>query len=551
MAHFLIKRKNIQIKDHNNTPFLCQKEIELSPDWVLNISGSNQTYDFFEFKKDSSLIFSFGYVCYNESNSIKDTLFQCLLNFEENNLGILKKKLLGQFIIIIKKNSSLYIINDFLGSRNIFYDSSKNLVTSSYLWAEEAIGFGSDYLDQYKTLEYFALREVKYPTWLGHQTMNKYINWLLPYQYLKINLNENILEVRPITYELDNRKDSNINVLSEKLIHQLSGILERREFINSTIGCSLTGGRDSRLIATLAANIYPNCRYRIAINRSNQNTLMDLKIAKKISKINNIYLDTYEFKPEYHETLFSRLTEDMTPAFNISITPIIISNQEYALTFGGVYGTEIFEPISADNIIKYKHNLTNRIKASINSTEHFLNNLLESIDNQFDEIKRYYKIREADEKDYIRIFQILITARYSSFIISAMAQYGYDFEPYGSYPLVELALQVDPVLWGNPKSLAGDAQVQKTALFKISKNASRVIAYSSFRPVMPFSLSSSIIYVGGYALHLYSWIYRKLSNKNKEKQKLSMPGFEYISNGWYKYYVNKINKYMSKRDLTK
>ncbi|MCX7974336.1 MAG: hypothetical protein N3B16_07525 [Candidatus Aminicenantes bacterium] len=541
MAHFLLKHKSIHSNEPESFLFSNLRNIQLSQNWMLFISGSNTTYDYYE--KDGNFICAIGYVCNSDSYSMKDTLSECLIRFEEKNLVSFKKELLGQFIIIIKKNSSVFIFDDFIGGRNIFYNSEGNLVTSSFAWAEESIGFGYDFLNYYKTLEYLALREVKYPAWLGQQTMNKKINWLLPYEYIKFNINQENFEVKRILFEIDNIKESNLNILSEKLIQNLSRVIERKEFLNSKIGCSLTGGRDSRLVATLAANIFPKCRYRTAISKSNIKSLKDLKVAKKISRINRIKLDIYEFTLSTHEKLFRTLTEDMIPAYNITITPLIINNNNYALTLGGIFGSEIFEPILVKLIATYNQVIAARIKKSIASNNQFIDQLMESITGQFTDIKRHYHLKEADERDYIRIFQLLITARYSSFITAAMAQFGYDLEPYGSYPLVELALQIDSSLWGYKKSLAGDATVQKVSLYKISRAASRVLAYSSYRPVMPFCLRSSPKYLWGYFLHINDWITRKISDVTQSRQKLSIPGFNYASDGWYEYYLNRIDKY--------
>lgn len=547
MTHYLIKHKNIQINEVEF--FLCSnpRKIELNSKWTIFITGPNRTYTYYE--KDENFIFAFGYVCETNSYSMQDTLFKCLDAFEENNIVSLKKKLLGQFIIIIKKNSNVFILNDFIGARNVFYNSDDNLTTSSLSWAEKSIGSRPEFFNHYKTLEYLVLREVKYPTWLGHKTMNKNINWLLPYEYIKINIKEDKFEIKQISYDIDNKKDSNLDFLSEKLLQHLSQVIERKEFLNSAIGCSLTGGRDSRLVATLASSIFPKCRYRIAISKYNKNSLKDLNVARKISKINKIHLDVYELIPDVHETLFRTLTEDMIPAYNITITPLIINNHRYSLTFGGVYGSEIFEPILSSNITNYKHNIAVRIKTTITSSNKYIDQFMESVENQLDDIQKHYHLKENDERDYIRIFQILITARYSSFILAAMAQFGYDLEPYGSYPLVEFALQINPKFWGNKKSLIGDATVQKAALYRISKNTSRIMAYSSYRPAMPFSFRSSIKYFGCYFLHLYNSMLRKLSYKAQRKQILRLPGFKYRSNSWYKYYLNRIDKYQSIKEL--
>ena len=542
MANFLIKNKYIKTKEYEPSLSSSFEKIDLSSKWVLYISNYFGKYKYYEINGD--LIYSFGYVCSEESNSIKDTLRNCLINFNENNIQFLKKNLFGQFILIIKKNSYIFIINDFLGVGNIFYNSDRNLITSSFSLAEEAIGYGPDYNNYYKIMEYLALREIKYPAWLGSETMNNKINWLLPYEYIKINLKDDKIDINRIAYEIDNSKDNNIDRLSDQLIYRLSSIIERKEYLDSIIGCSLTGGRDSRLIATLAAKKYKNCRYRIAIDRNNRRALKDFKIAKKISKINRITLDTYEFTSLENEQLFRVLTEDLVPAFNKTITPLIINSNRYDLTLGGVFGSEIFEPIFSETFANYLKYLISRARKSITANYYFWDKLIESIETQFKEIKAFYHLKYNDEKDYIRIFQLLITSRYASFILSAMAQYGYDLEPYGCYPLVELSLQTDPVFWGNKKSLIGDANLQKVALYKISKEAARVMAYASYRPAMPFSLRASPRYFYGYFLNLSNWLYKKINKKANIYPVALFDDFFYSSDGWNKYYIERIKKYM-------
>lgn len=549
MADFLIKHKDNKFGLSESAFEHLSRRIELNSALMLYIRGSDRTYRYYE--RGSDFICSFGYVFRKESFSMEHFLTEFLTSFEENSLADIKETVLGQFVLIIKKQTDLFIINDFLGGRNIFYSPERKLITSSFLWAEESVGCGPDHLDYYKILEYLALREVKYPTWLGSRTMNREIKWLLPYQYIKLDLRNarSELEIKPLKLKLDNRKDSNLSALAEKLIHQLSGVMERREFLNQTVGCSLTGGRDSRLIATLAGQLFPGCRYRIAVSELDKNSLKDFKIARKISRINKVQLDVYEFKPEEQEPLFRVLTEELIPAFNISITPLILNNYRYALTFGGVYGTEIFEPIFIDKIDKFIKHLINRVRSSMSLTEDLLDNFVEGIKNQISEIKKSYSLAEADDTDYIRMFQLFITARYSSFIISAMAQYGFDLEPYGSFPLIELAFQIDPTLWGNRKTMAGDALVQKTALFKISREAARVLAFSSFRPVMPFSLRSSLRYFFGYLLHVHYWARKEISEIAQKKQTLMLPGIKYTADGWYKYFISRIGKYVEIKSL--
>jgi len=473
------------------------------------------------------------------------TLKKVLLSFDEDRISALKKELAGQFILIIRKTDYLYIFSDFLGSRNIFYSADGTIISSSFSFIEKSIGINPDDLDPYKFIEFLAVKELLYPCWLGRQTINKNIHYLLPYEYIKIDLNNIKYDIKEIDHYINNVKQSDIQFLSRALINSLDSIINRQEFKNSLVCSSITGGRDSRIVATIAAKRYASCHYRIAISSLNRNSLKNFKIAKKISKINETPLDIYELELPYHENIFTKITENFCPAFNITITPVIINSGRYAIGFGGVYGTELFVPIAHKSIQEYLAKALLRAKSYLTVGEYFWERFVSSIQQQIKEIKEHYIFERKEERDYLRLFYLLITARYSSFIVSAFNQFGYQLEPFGSFPLIELAFQISPELWGNKRRIAGDALVEAAALSGLSPRTARVLPYSSYRPMMPFSILSSPLYMWGYALKARSWLINKIIPAQKKQFRRVMPGVFYVSNGWERYYMKKLSEYSS------
>ena len=184
-----------------------------------------------------------------------------------------------------------------------------------------------------------------------------------------------------------------------------------------------------------------------------------------------------------------------------------------------------------------------KVQNSIKADKVFWDKFDISLQEQMRDIKEHYRLQDDDQRDHIRLFHLLITARYNSFINSAINQFGYQLEPFGTFPVIETGLQISPEYWGNKRSIIGDALIEKEALYRISPKAAMVLAYSSYRPVMPFSFWSMPLYMGGYILNLLNWLSRKILPKNIKEQKQILPEIYYKSDGWEKYYLERLSKY--------
>ena len=507
--------------------------------WVYGKEGT-----FCIVRNGEDVIASIGYVCHIDGESVQATLAQIISSFDESQIGDLKKKLVGQYVLLIKKGDNIYLFSDFMGARNIFYSDDGMVVSSSFSKVEDLVQTSSSDLDMYKVFEFLAMRHILYPTWLGRSTEHKRIKWLLPYEYLVIDLASSSFRLGSIVYTIDNKKQSDCALLASELLSTLRTIINRREFKNSPVAASMTGGRDSRLVAGIAAEQFPNLRYRTAVSSERFSSLKDLEVADKLAKIQGIPLDVYRFQTGRDEERFHELTEGIAPSFNHSITPLIDSAASYSLGLGGVYGTELFMPILCNTINEYIETRVESAKRALKVEDGFWNNFCESLHDEFRRIKEHYQLSNADDRDCIRLFNLLDTARYSSFILSAFNRAGYQLEPYGSYPVLDLALRVAPALWGNHRRLGGDALVQKTTMAKLNPPMARVMAYSSFRPMLPFSITSAPFYLMGFTLQVADWLKNKFDDIKKEPTRTDLPGGYYLSNGWEKQFLGRtVKKY--------
>lgn len=494
------------------------------------IYGKKGTYCLVRNGEDS--IASIGYVCFIDGNSIQETLTQILHSFQESQVGDLKKKLIGQYVLLIKKDQKIYLFSDFMGARNIFYSDNGIVISSSFMQVEDLLQTSSSDLDMYKVLEFLAVRHVIYPAWLGRSTEHKSIKWVLPYEYLAIDVANSDFRVGLVFYSIDNTKQSDLSMLSNELISTLRTIIGLQEFRDSFVTASLTGGRDSRLVATIMSEYYANVRFRTSVSAGNYDTLRDMKVARKIARILGVSLGVYSFQQDRDEEKFYEITEGFSPLFNQIITPLIDSADIYALGFGGIFGTELFMPLPWHSIDEYIQGGVERAKKYLQVEDDFWGYFREAIFDEFRRIKSHYQLTNKDDRDYIRLFSQLITARYGSFIISAFNRTGYQLEPYGCYAVLELALRVSPALWGGHRKLGGDALVQKAAIAKLNYQVARVLTYKHSRAMLPLSITSFPLNLIGFVLQVGDWVKKRFDKSLKESIRTDLAGGYYLSNGW-------------------
>jgi len=540
MADILIRHNSINNLSAKQNEII--EQIKIGSQIECQISGKKGTFCIIRNGEDA--IASIGYVCFIDGNSVQDTLSKILNSFDESQIGELKKTLVGQYVILIKKGDDIYLFSDFMGSRNIFYSDDGNVISTSFSNIENLLGTNSSDLDTYKLFEFLAMRHILYPTWLGNTTENRRIKWLLPYEYLAVNTSNSSYRLGSIVYTIDNTKQSDCSLLADELLSRLKAIINRREFNDTSVATSLTGGRDSRLVGAIAAKQFRNIRFRTAVSSATLSSTKDLEAAGKIAKLLRIPLDVYTFQPGRDDERFIKLTEGFTPSYNHSMTPLIDSAGSYSLGLGGVYGTELFMAIPWNTIDEYVQQKVANAKKSLRLEDSFWNNFCESLNCEFRRIREHFHMINDDERDYIRLFNLLDTVRYSSFILSAFNQMGYQLEPYGNYTIMELAFRVAPTLWGNHRKLGGDALVQKYAMAKLDPRLARIMTYSSFRPMAPLSLTSSPFYLMGFMIHVAYWLKEKFKVDKKKQIRINLPTGYYISDGWEKHFIGRtVEKY--------
>lgn len=544
MADLLIRlNKNFQL--YTNTK--NEKIIAISPELGDKLLILGQRHTFFIKNKEKDFIISFGYLRDTNEESISNSLKRILDDFDENKIAEYKKRLAGQFVLLIKKGKEIFLFSDFFGSRNIFYSADKLIISTSFNIIENIIKPSGGDLCFDKILEYVATRTF-YPSWLGRETINRKLKWLMPYEYIKINLQENSMSIKKLSFYINNNKSKDSKQLAIKLKRRLEDTIKIPEYIEYRVASSITGGIDSRLVALIVSGYFKNPVLRMAYSNDKYDSKIDLRIAEKLAKIIGIPLDVYNYNEDSDYDTYYIITEGLAPIFNKTITPIIERANNYKIGFGGSYASELFEPLPYVNAYNFIDERLKRSKKLINANSLFWETLYSSFHDCMQEIRSSINLEENIERDYLRIFYLYHTARYSSHLVRAFNDYGLQIEPYGSFYVLELALQTDDFLFGSSnRSISGEKRIQKIAITSINESAARQLAFKEFRPLVPLSIKSLGIYLYGfYKKALYS-LRSRIMRLNKKKIVVELPNATYISDGFE---INLIRKIEEKYGIT-
>lgn len=478
---------------------------------------------------DSRLII-LGYV-YCVDMSLNEYFNNLLLDFNEGQIPEIKKTLHGQYTLLLLVKNILYIYSDFLQSRPIYYSFESKIICSRF---DEICQFTSnDSFDDYKIFEYLAMKHIVYPSFLSNSTLNEEIYRLRAYEYLKINLDNGLIEVGNLIFEINNKKEYSLDIISNKIERKLKSLIYNPDFKNKKIGLTLTGGFDSRLISFIAKSYYSNSYFRIAVNKGKVSK--DYSIAKKISRITNKNLIVFENDPDLQQNLFYKITDGFSPKENSIITPLVIENV-FDLSIGGVFGTELYNVVNFNNIKEFVEYSIDNIKSKFIDADINITKLRNEIFDEFEQLKLHYYFVEKNDKDLIRLFILNCIASFNTTILSAYNINGNNYEPYGTFPIIELGFQIPdkfPKIW----KYGNKFMIQKNIMYRLDKRVS-LINSTRYSPLSPLNVFSFFSYLIGHN-KLKKDIKRGVFDEIKNPKQIIINNWKYLSDDWCEGFVNK------------
>lgn len=443
----------------------------------------NYDKEYYECNGNYAYIIGTAEVIQNEKSSFIKGI---LTHFNESKIPHIQKVLIGQYIILIYANSHWYIFSDLLNIRTIYYDLERGEVSSN-IGALSAFHTGFD--DEYKSFEHQAMDKCLYPVMLGNSTSIKSIMRLQPCQYIVIG---NDIEVRDFTIHLNNTKTKSAEACADSTLSVLTNIISK--FANCKAVSTITGGYDSRLISSLCAKIIPDTALRIAIIEEKK--FVDLSIGKRVAKALGKELKIYQTIPEEVRDEYTLLTHGLSKDNNLIVMGMIKHSADYEIGFGGTMGTELFSTLAFYNKEQLIDSFVKRAANSSTNERQYVDSFRQALYEQLNFIESHIKLKDNNPRDYVRLFMVFMTARFSSPLLALSDIFGHQMEPYATYATVESGLQIPYHYQGDSKTFGRFYLIPKLMMKKVNYQVGKIDT-THHQPLLPVSLCTLPHYIIG------------------------------------------------------
>lgn len=443
----------------------------------------NYTSEHYEYANNSAYIIGTAQVIDQDKESFLKGILE---NFNESLMSLILRELIGQYVILIHANGKWYIQSDFVQVRTIFYDLEAGEVSSNF---GAMTSFHTGFDDEYKSMEFRAMDKCLYPVMLGASTSIKSIQRLQPCQYIAIG---KTIEVKDFAIRLDNSKIQSAQRCADKTNRLLTNII--RKYADWHAVSTITGGYDSRLISSLCAASIPNLELRISIIK--EEGFKDLSIAKQVSKTLNKNLHIYKTNPQACKDEFIYLTDGLSKEANMVIMDMIKHGSDYQIGFGGAMGTELYSTLP----FSLKEDLINSFvtiaRNRISNNDTFVQSFRQAIFEQMDYIENHIHLKEQNPRDFIRLFQVLMTARFSSPLLALSDIHGHQLEPFATFTIIENGIQIPYSYQGDNKTFGRFYLIPKLIMKQTNYNVGALESTHN-QPLLPVSIRTLPHYILG------------------------------------------------------
>lgn len=207
---------------------------------------------------------------------LTENMLNALYNDWADDINGIRQNCIGSYCVIIKKGDHISVF----GEENYMYNIYYYIANSSYILSNSFFDIQSIYGSGLE-IDRFNFLEMVFNTYvLGNETIFKNVKRLCGDEYIYIDLEKNIAEVKRIN--VDWKLDGKLNY-SERVKKLSDNLVKKAKVISDVYGTPalcMTGGLDSRLcIAPVLANgVKPDLFYGVGNSILTDTKDMDLKI---------------------------------------------------------------------------------------------------------------------------------------------------------------------------------------------------------------------------------------------------------------------------------
>ena len=242
------------------------------------------------------------------SKNHADSLIQIYNDFN-GNIQKIRKNIIGNYLLCIKKSNKIYIFCEENNLFNVFYtQNDDNWAVSNSLYDLSKNYFGKLSINEFNLIEYIFQSAI-----IGNGTIFNEVKKLQGDESLCINLETDKLQVFDEELPKTDLKNKDEEFLVTHFVDKLNDITNTIATVFNSHTISMTGGLDARMIfsSMLANNVKPNLVYGVGNTLLTNTKDRDLEINKLYTEKFGLNLhimnwDTPEKFDKYWETYMNK-----------------------------------------------------------------------------------------------------------------------------------------------------------------------------------------------------------------------------------------------------
>ena len=169
---------------------------------------------------------------------------------------------------------------------------------------------------------------------------------------------------------------------------------------------------------------------------------------------------------------------------------------DFQIGFGGAMGTELYSTLPFHHKKQLVDSFVSIAEDKISDDDTFIQSFRLALNEQIEHIEHHLLLKEKNPRDLVRLFLVLMTARFSSPLLALSDIYGHDIEPFATFPVIESGLRIPYHFQGDSKTFGRFYLIPKLVMKKTNYGIGAIDS-THYQPLLPVSILTLLHYIIG------------------------------------------------------
>ena len=169
---------------------------------------------------------------------------------------------------------------------------------------------------------------------------------------------------------------------------------------------------------------------------------------------------------------------------------------DFQIGFGGAMGTELYSTLPFHHKKQLVDSFVSIAEDKISDDDTFIQSFRLALNEQIEHIEHHLLLKEKNPRDLVRLFLVLMTARFSSPLLALSDIYGHNIDPFATFPVIESGLRIPYHFQGDSKTFGRFYLIPKLVMKKTNYGIGAIDS-THYQPLLPVSILTLPHYIIG------------------------------------------------------